>query len=82
MSNAADTKALKTLHGKLADKFAEIIDEIDVETKGGAAMLNVMRQFLKDNGIDAVPADGSPMGTLAGKVAEFPFDPAAEGMTH
>lgn len=78
----ADKSALEALHAALADKFTDLIQEIDVETKGGAAMLNVMRQFLKDNGIDSVAADGSPLGKLADEMTRYPFDPSQEGTQH
>ena len=40
-----------------------------------SADLNVIRQFLKDNGINAVPAAGSPLGELKDTVEtlDFPF---------
>nr|WP_246505613.1 hypothetical protein [Coralloluteibacterium stylophorae] len=55
--------------------MADAIDEMSHETKGLAAILNVARQFLKDNNIEATAAPGSHMANLANKVAEFPFDP-------
>ena len=33
--------------------------------------LNVARQFLKDNGIDALPAEGSPLSELVGTLPDF-----------
>ena len=42
--------------------------------------LNVARQFLRDNGIDAVPTDGSPLKKL---VDELPFEiPTKPEITH
>ena len=38
-----------------------------------AAELNVARQFLKDNGIDCVPKEGTPVGNL---VESLPFTDA------
>lgn len=72
--------ALERLHAAVADKLAETIDAMDSDSKGLASILNVARQFLKDNGIDvaAAPPD-SPLGKLADKVAAFPFDPAESG---
>lgn len=69
---------LEALHAKVATKLTDALDQMDHETKGLAAVLNVARQFLKDNNIEAVPAPGTPLGKLADKVTEFPFDPAED----
>lgn len=74
-------QALQDLHSSLARVLAEAIeqgvpvrdDETGQVTKAPApaAILNVARQFLKDNGIEAVPAGKkSPLGALA---AVMPF---------
>lgn len=69
--NKADEKALGGLHGKLAEVLKEALsqDYIDPETgqklPPPAAILNVARQFLKDNKIEAVAAEGSPLHNLA-----------------
>ena len=47
---------LRTLHTILAEKLLEKITDPDAKS----ADLNVARQFLRDNGIDAVPTDDSP----------------------
>ena len=52
---------LEELHDSLADKLLERIKDADVTP----ADLNVARQFLKDNGIDAMPEKTSPMFNLA-----------------
>ena len=36
--------------------------------------LNVARQFLKDNGIDAVPVEGSPLSDLVATLPDFSDD--------
>lgn len=72
----ASTEKLEALHGELASTLQTAISSSDPTDKGFASLLNVARQFLKDNGIEAVTVPGSPMGKLAGKVAEYPFDPA------
>jgi len=74
----ASVDTIGVIHGKLAKVFIEALDVIDPAERGAAAVLNVIRQFVKDNGVDAIPVPGSPLGNLADKVAEFPFDPAAE----
>ena len=62
----SDTK-LRELHGILAQKLLEKVK--DPECK--SADLNVARQFLRDNGIDAVPVDNSPLEKL---MKELPFE--------
>ena len=61
------TKDLTKLHEILTQKLLEKVQ--DPECK--SADLNVARQFLKDNNIDAVPVDGSPLEQL---IEELPFD--------
>jgi hypothetical protein len=69
--NKADEKALAGLHGKLADVLKEALDQEYIDPDTGAklpppaAILNVARQFLKDNKIEAVAAEGSPLHNLA-----------------
>jgi len=69
--NKADEKALSSLHGKLAEILQEAIsqdygtDDMGVKVPPPAAILNVARQFLKDNKIEAVAAPGTPLHDLA-----------------
>lgn len=69
MTSKADEKALVGLHGRLAevlkDALGDQFDENGNKLPPNAAILNVARQFLKDNKIEAVPAKGSPMGDLS-----------------
>ena len=70
MLNKADEQAMDSLHGQLAKVLTEHLQgTIDPETgnkiPAPAAILSVARQFLKDNGIDAVAKKGSPLGDLA-----------------
>lgn len=58
-------KILATLHEELAQALLERI-----RSGANAAEMNVVRQFLKDNNIDNVPKEGSPLGNL---VNELPF---------
>jgi len=74
----ASIDTIGVIHNKLAQVFIEALDTVDPAERGAAAILNVIRQFVKDNGVDALPVPGSPLGQLADKVAEFPFDPSAE----
>jgi len=62
------TKIMNELHGALAK---ELLDRVN----GGnatASDLSVVRQFLKDNGIDSVPKKGSPLDQLSNS-ANLPF---------
>lgn len=79
----AAVSALEQLHAKLADTLKDamkgepVVDKESGEVMGyklNAAVLSVARQFLKDNGIESLPAEGSP---LAGLHASLPF--AARG---
>lgn len=69
--NKADEKALAGLHGKLAEVLKEALDQDYIDPDTGsklpppAAILNVARQFLKDNKIEAIAAEGSPLHSLA-----------------
>lgn len=65
------TKANK-LHDKLCDVLTDLMDNGEVvEVEGemrkrppSAAILNVVRQFLKDNDITGIPVDGTPLNAL------------------
>ena len=66
----ADEKALGSLHGKLAEVLTEALSQDFTDPETGlsmppAAILNVARQFLKDNKIEAIAASGSPLGDLS-----------------
>jgi len=61
------TKKLTELHNLLAEKLLDKVKDPDCKS----ADLNVARQFLKDNNIDAVPVNGSPLEQL---IEELPFD--------
>ena len=66
---------LKELHGVLAQELLKRVK--DPEAK--ASDLNVARQFLKDNGIEAIPVDNSPLKSL---VDELPFDTEDDIVLH
>ena len=69
-------KKLKELHSVLAEKLLQKVKDPDAKSSD----LNVARQFLRDNGIDAVPTDGSPLKKL---VDELPFEiPTKPEITH
>ena len=69
-------KKLKELHAVLAEKLLAKVKAPDAKSSD----LNVARQFLRDNGIDAVPTEGSSLDKL---VKELPFDvPTKPEITH
>ena len=60
-------KLLDQLHTELAQ---ELLDKVR-SGEAKASELNVIRQFLKDNGIEGLPVDNTPLKEL---VDELPFD--------
>ena len=69
-------KKLKELHAVLAEKLLQKVKDPEAKSSD----LNVARQFLRDNGIDAVPTEGSSLQQLAD---ELPFDiPTKPEITH
>ena len=62
---------LKELHDVLTQ---QLLDRVKSEN-AKASDLNVARQFLKDNGIEALPVDNSPLKSL---VDELPFSSEEE----
>ena len=61
------SEQLSQLHKELAEKLLERVRDPKVKSSD----LNVARQFLKDNGIDAIPVDNSPLKKL---MEELPFN--------
>jgi len=55
------------LHSTLANTLLSRINDPDVK----ASDLNVARQFLKDNGIEALAAEGSPLADLVATLHDF-----------
>jgi hypothetical protein len=68
----ASEESLSKLHSALASALATRI----ADGTATAADLSVARQFLKDNGIDAIPVKGSPLSSLAD---QLPFSPEEDG---
>ena len=62
-----DTDMMALLHKTLAENLLLRVKDPDAKS----ADLNVARQFLKDNGIDALPAEGSPLSELVGTLPDF-----------
>jgi hypothetical protein len=72
----ATNKAMSELHGNLAKILSEEIQKTQIDKEGNvvrsAAILNVARQFLKDNGIESIGEANEEMKEL--KAAFLPFD--------
>lgn len=64
------TKASEELFNELHNALAKDLLQRIKDGTATAADLNVARAFLKDNGVDAIPSQGSPVGDL---VANLPF---------
>ena len=67
-------KDLENLHSELTQKLLEKIRD----PKVSASELNVCRQFLKDNGIENLAVDNSPLRSL---VDELPFEDSETPIT-
>lgn len=61
---------LEELHGSLAKAMKDRL----AEGTASASDLNVIRQFLKDNGIEGVAKAGSPLGDLVNQLPDIPDD--------
>jgi hypothetical protein len=60
---------LAMLHDMLCDELLRRLKDGEDEGPAKSSTLNVIRQFLKDNNVDALPAEGSHFGDL---LAELP----------
>ena len=60
------SEKLKELHGVLAEELLKRVKDPEAKSSD----LNVARQFLRDNNIDAVPTQDSPLSKL---IEELPF---------
>ena len=67
-------KLLKTIHYELAKHILDLIKS--GEAKAGD--LNVARQFLKDNGIECIPVENSPMTELMNNLPDLETIPVSE----
>ena len=61
---------MASLHKTLAENLPLRIKDPEAKSSD----LNVTRQFLKDNGIDAVPVEGSPLSELVATLPDFSDD--------
>ena len=67
-------KIMKTLHYELAK---DLLDKVrSGEAKAGD--LNVARQFLKDNGIECIPVENSPMTELMNNLPDLETIPLTD----
>ena len=66
-------KTLELLHENLA---VELLNKVK-SGEATASEMNVARQFLKDNGIEGLPVDNTPLKEL---VDELPFDEKEESI--
>lgn len=77
----ASTELLEVLHNLTAKKLIDVLENgipiLNVEGEvigrepASAAWLAQATKFLKDNGIEALPTEGSPLGELAKKLPTF-----------
>ena len=74
----ADKDLLDQLHGLMAKTMKNKLESGEVT----ASDLNVIRQFLKDNGIEALASPDSPMGELAKAWEEAPFQDDSDLLAH
>ena len=74
-----EKEMMELLHKTLAENL--LLRVKDPEAK--SSDLNVARQFLKDNHIEGIPADNSPLGDLVATLPNFNDDDAdASEMRH
>lgn len=96
----ASEDSLAALHTKLAEDLADVITNGEIlrdkdgavvmglngpmREKASAAVLNVARQFLKDNDIKAIPSKETPLERLGQAVGntQLPFEGEGEGARH
>jgi hypothetical protein len=67
----------KNLEAIMADLHEELAKQLLGSVQAGEAspsLLNVARQFLKDNGIDGVPTQGNPLDNLIHALPDFNED--------
>jgi len=82
--SAASQDLLEGLHSSLTEHFADMLkngiesfdkDGNSYRRKPNAAELNVIRQMLKDNGVEALAAPGTALDSIANNL---PFPDAGE----
>lgn len=73
----AKDQELSELHAALAKALRTLVDS----GEPNAAILNVARAFLKDNGIEAIPEKNDDLGAIRDSLPEFDDDDDMDGMT-
>ena len=70
------TKSLETLHDLMAKTLIEAVKNGSMDNKGYASLLNVARQFLKDNEMTAsyVDPDMEELANTLESIKEMPFE--------
>ena len=67
----ASSKTLEDLHSALADVLTKALKTPEGGEAPSAPVMSVARQFLKDNGVEALPVPGSSLGNLVQALPEF-----------
>tara|TARA_R100001015_G_C4619710_1_gene176497 strand:+ start:1067 stop:1303 length:237 start_codon:yes stop_codon:yes gene_type:complete len=70
MDKEENREKLEDLHGLLTEEFIARIKSGEAEP----SLLSAARQFLKDNSVDAVVTEDSPLNRLTGLVLPFEDD--------
>lgn len=85
MSRASNTE-MDSLHVQIATVLKDGIKELSTaeDKKGLAALMNVARQFLKDNNVTAMATPNSPIANLAEGLPFMgdEFQPEDDGPVH
>lgn len=78
MSKATED-LLASLHGALALHFKDLLDSAKSgEKQLTASEMNVIRQFIRDNGIEAIATESNPLGQLT---EALPFEVGGDNVT-
>jgi hypothetical protein len=73
MSKKASEEVMEELHATLAEVLANAIGAMPKD-EPNASLINVARQFLKDNGIDGVAVTGSALERVKDSLPSFDED--------
>ena len=76
------TAATKDFLALLHDDLAKALSKKIKSGEATAADMSVARQFLKDNGIDAIPTKGNPLSELQDALPEFSADDEDDAIRH
>ncbi|GGX91246.1 hypothetical protein GCM10007160_18430 [Litchfieldella qijiaojingensis] len=76
--STASKELLEKLHNAVGKQLLERIESGEATASEFAQAV----KFLKDNGIEAVPTDDSPLGQLSSSVSKLPFTNPDEPTSH